>query len=82
VFVRPEDLRLVDEGPSWPATIVGTQRSGPRLRLRARLEGQSTEVEIELPADQEGRATAPGQGIRLAPKRFGWFPRDGATAPA
>jgi sulfate transport system ATP-binding protein len=80
VFVRPEDLRLVDDGTGWPATIVGAQRNGPRLRLRARLAG-GDEVEIELPSDQEGAATRPGQAIHLAPKRYGWFPLDGATAP-
>ena len=80
VFVRPEDLRLVDDGTGWPATIVGAQRNGPRLRLRARLEA-GDEVEIELPADHDGDATRPGQAIRLAPKRYGWFPRAGAPAP-
>ncbi|KRA48913.1 sulfate/molybdate ABC transporter ATP-binding protein [Pseudoxanthomonas sp. Root630] len=80
VFVRPEDLRLTDDGAGWPATIIGAQRNGPRLRLRARLEGGS-EVEIELPADSEDASTQPGRPVRLAPKRFGWFPLSGATAP-
>jgi len=79
VFVRPEDLRLVGDAPGWVATIVDAQRNGPRLRLRARLQG-GDEVEIELPADHEG-SVHPGRVVRLAPKRFGWFPRGGATAP-
>ena len=82
LFVRPEDLHLVEEGSAWPATIVDAQRTGPRLRLRARLDDGQAEVDIELPADREGPGTAPGQQVRLAPKRFGWFPRDGAMAPA
>ncbi|HEV7270334.1 sulfate/molybdate ABC transporter ATP-binding protein [Pseudoxanthomonas sp.] len=84
VYVRPEDLHLVEpEGaPAWTATIVGAQRSGPRLRLRARLADSGVEVDVDLPAHSEGPATAAGQPVRLAPKRFGWFPRDGAAAPA
>ena len=80
VFVRPEDLRLVDDGKGWPATIIGSQRNGPRVRLRARLEA-GDEVEIELPSDQEGAATGLGQAIHLAPKRYGWFPLNGEKAP-
>ena len=81
VFVRPEDLQVVEEGPGWPATIIGAQRNGPRLRLRARLQGDAIEVDVDLPADHESPATAPGQPVHLAPKRFGWFPRKGAQAP-
>lgn len=80
VYVRPEDLRLVDDGKGWPATIIGSQRNGPRLRLRARLE-VGDEVEIELPSDREGVATGPGKTIHLAPKRYGWFPLNGEKAP-
>ena len=84
VYVRPEDLHLVDAAglPAWPAMIVDAQRTGPRLRLRARLADSGAEVDVDLPADREGPATLPGQPVRLAPKRFGWFPRNGAPAPA
>ena len=84
VYVRPEDLHLVDAAglPAWPATIIDAQRTGPRLRLRARLADSGVEVDVDLPADREGPATLPGQPVRLAPKRFGWFPRNGAPAPA
>ena len=83
VYVRPEDLHLAEGGsPAWPATIVGAQRAGSRLRLRARLTGSELEVDVELPAERESPQTALGQPLRLAPKRFGWFPRDGAKAPA
>ncbi|MDR7069305.1 sulfate transport system ATP-binding protein [Pseudoxanthomonas japonensis] len=83
IYVRPEDLHLVDApGPAaWPATIIGAQRTGPRLRLRARLADSDLELDVELPAEREGASTAPGQAVYLAPKRFGWFPRNGAMAP-
>jgi len=82
VFVRPEDLRLSDAPDAWPATVVAAQRTGPRLRLRARLHEGQAEVEVELPADLQGDAAVPGAEVRLAPKRFGWFPLAGASAPA
>lgn len=83
VYVRPEDLHLVDaaDAEGWPATIIGAQRTGPRLLLRTRLAGSGVELDVELPAEREGPSTAPGRGVCVAPKRFGWFPRDGATVP-
>lgn len=82
-YVRPEDLHLADaaDPASWPATIIDAQRTGPRLRLRTRLAGSDVELDVELPAEREGPSTAAGRAVRVAPKRFGWFPRDGATAP-
>lgn len=82
-YVRPEDLHLADaaDPASWPATIIDAQRTGPRLRLRTRLAGSDVELDVELPAEREGPSTAAGRVVRVAPKRFGWFPRDGATAP-
>lgn len=69
LFVRPEDLVLEEGG--WPATVVSTQRSGARLRLRARLDGAAEEVEVDLPA--AGAAFAAGQPLRLAARRYGVF---------
>jgi sulfate/thiosulfate transport system ATP-binding protein len=74
LFVRPEDLQLDGEGPGWQATVVWAQRSGPRLRLRARLEETQDEVEVELPAHAASAANAEGSSIRLSPKRFRLFP--------
>jgi sulfate/thiosulfate transport system ATP-binding protein len=73
LYVRPEDLRLVQEGPGWQATVLATQRSGPRVRLRARLDSGGGEVELELPAGQAGPQHEAGTAVRLAPARFGVF---------
>lgn len=71
VFVRPEDLVVEDQG-DWPATVGLVQRSGPRQRLRARLEGAATELEVELPPGAP--AYAAGESIRLGARRYGVFP--------
>ncbi len=72
LFVRPEDLRVGEGG--WSATVVAAQRSGPRMRVRARLdEGEGQELEIELPVDA-GRVHTPGSRVGLLPVRFGAFP--------
>jgi sulfate/thiosulfate transport system ATP-binding protein len=73
LYVRPEDLQLVQDGPGWQATVVATQRSGPRVRLRARLDDSGGEVELELPAGQFYPPHETGTTVRLAPARFGVF---------
>src|SRR5690606_7600608 len=71
VYVRPEDLRVGEGG--WDAVVVDAQRSGPRVRLRARLEGgQGEEVELELPVDAQ-QAHPPGSRLGLVPVRYGAF---------
>ncbi|MFT4248344.1 MAG: TOBE domain-containing protein [Pseudomonas sp.] len=67
--MRPEDLVPASEG--WRATVVSAQRSGARLRVRARLE-QAGEVELELPAAIGPYAA--GQPLTLAARRYGIFP--------
>ena len=72
LYVRPEDLRVGEGG--WDAVVVGSQRSGPRLRVRARLEGgQGDEIEVELPVDAQ-QAHPPGSRLELLPVRYGAFP--------
>ena len=72
LYVRPEDLRVGEGG--WEAVVVGSQRSGPRLRVRARLEGgQGDEIEVELPVDAQ-QAHPPGSRLELLPVRYGAFP--------
>src|SRR5690606_22410350 len=71
IYVRPEDLRLGEGG--WDAVVVDAQRSGPRLRVRARLQGgQGEEVEVELPVDAQ-QAHPPGSRVGLVPVRYGAF---------
>ncbi|GAB2498226.1 sulfate/molybdate ABC transporter ATP-binding protein [Pseudoxanthomonas sangjuensis] len=77
LYVRPEDLCVGGDGPGWAATVLSSLRSGPRLRLRARLdEGTQDEVEIDLPpADAHAPGVPrPGDRVRLAPRRYGVFP--------
>ncbi|HEY5972655.1 MAG TPA: sulfate/molybdate ABC transporter ATP-binding protein [Pseudoxanthomonas sp.] len=75
LYVRPEDLRLEDGGSGgWPATVVSSQRNGPRLRLHVRLDGSADEMEVDLPAHAEGGGHAAGTSVHLAPTRFGVFP--------
>ncbi|AKC85967.1 sulfate/molybdate ABC transporter ATP-binding protein [Pseudoxanthomonas suwonensis] len=72
LYVRPEDLRVGEGG--WEATVVGSQRSGPRLRVRARLHGEEhAEVELELPVEAQD-AHPPGSRVNLIPARYGAFP--------
>ena len=59
LYVRPEDLRVGEGG--WEATVVGSQRSGPRVRLRAQLHGVDEQVELELPV----RTDATGFAARV-----------------
>ncbi|TKA21471.1 sulfate/molybdate ABC transporter ATP-binding protein [Xanthomonas euvesicatoria] len=70
VYVRPEDL--VPDEAGWPATVAWSQRSGPRLRLRATLEPAGNEVEVELPAS--AGSFQPGQQVRLEARQYGIFP--------
>jgi sulfate transport system ATP-binding protein len=69
--VRPEDLRVGEGG--WEATVVASQRSGPRVRLRAQLHGVDEQVELELPVDAAA-AHPPGSRVGLLPARYGAFP--------
>lgn len=79
VFVRPEHLRVMESGHGWAATVIGQQRNGPRLRLRAALFESEHALEIDLPASEEARYPA-GTSVRLAPTRTGWFARTAASA--
>ncbi len=71
LYVRPEDLQLVRGDDGWAATVLTSQRNGPRLRLRARLHASQTEVELELPAS--GTGPAQGAEVRVLATRFGVF---------
>ncbi len=70
LYVRPEDLAVGEGG--WPATVTALQRSGGKVRLRARLEADASELELELPA--AAPAYAPGSTVHLQVRRYGVFP--------
>ena len=74
LYVRPEHLQLTDAHEAWPATVLVSQRSGPRQRLWARLHASSAEVEVELPAGTSAPSHAAGSEVRLSPSHFGIFP--------
>lgn len=71
LYVRPEDLVPANTG--WQAAVLAVQRSGARLRLRARLEAGGQEVEVELPA--AGIRVEAGQRMALGVRHYGLFPR-------
>jgi len=73
LYVRPEHLQLSETREGWPATVLSSQRSGPRQRLWARLHAGDTEVEIELPAGVDAPVHAAGSEVTLAATRFGVF---------
>ncbi|MGH8053282.1 MAG: sulfate/molybdate ABC transporter ATP-binding protein [Stenotrophomonas sp.] len=75
VFVRPEDL-VVEANGDWQATVATVQRSGARQRLRARVDGLTADVEVELPAGSP--AYVSGESIRLGARRFGIFAATGS----
>jgi sulfate transport system ATP-binding protein len=70
IYVRPEDLGVGEGG--WPATVTSLQRSGGKVRLRARLDADASELELELPA--AAPAYAPGSTVHLLVRRYGVFP--------
>jgi sulfate transport system ATP-binding protein len=66
-------MTVTDSGDTWLATVLASQRSGPRQRLWARLQEGDAEVEVELPGGAGLPAYPTGSQIRLAPSRFGVF---------
>ncbi|HHW4678268.1 MAG TPA: sulfate/molybdate ABC transporter ATP-binding protein [Xylella sp.] len=76
IYVRPEDL-TPDAKDGWLATVLWSQRSGPRLRVRVRLEQGAHEVEIELPSASDEYVE--GQELRLIPRHYGVFVSDSGS---
>ncbi|AAF84156.1 sulfate/molybdate ABC transporter ATP-binding protein [Xylella fastidiosa] len=70
LYVRPEDL-VLDAQEGWLAIVLWSQRSGPRMRVRARLEHSAHEVEIELSSATDEYVE--GQKLRLIPRHYGVF---------
>ncbi|MEO6517911.1 MAG: sulfate/molybdate ABC transporter ATP-binding protein [Pseudoxanthomonas sp.] len=76
LYVRPEHLRLVHTPEAgWPATVLTSQRSGARQRVRARLRDSDAEIEFELPAGLGTPTHAVGAQLTLGATHFGVFPR-------
>jgi sulfate transport system ATP-binding protein len=84
VYVRPAELQIVvSDRMGLPATIVDVQRTGPIIRLLARPEHGEGTLELELPhANPEAGGYRPQQHIRVRPRHFSVFPRQGRAAPA
>jgi sulfate/thiosulfate transport system ATP-binding protein len=83
VYVRPAELQIVvSDEIGLPATIVDVQRTGPVVRLLARPQHGEGSLEIELPhASAEAGTYRPQQRIRVRPRHFSVFPRQGRAAP-
>ncbi len=77
VYVRPHDLRVVEEtSPGLEATIKTVQRTGAIVRLIAELKHNGEPIEVELShLDPHAINRKAGEGIRLLPAIYGLFPR-------
>ena len=82
IYVRPAELQIVvSEKLGVRATITDVQRAGPVVRLAARLEGSDRPIELELPhASPEAGGYSIKQRIRVRPRHFSVFPRNGEAA--
>ncbi len=83
IYVRPAEMQIVvSEKIGLAAVITDVQRSGPVIRLSARLDASGESLEIELPhASPEAGGYAPKRRIRVRPRHFSVFPRTGAPRP-
>ena len=77
VYVRPHDLRLVeDASPGLAATVRSVQRTGAVVRLLAGLDHSGESVEIELShLDPFALNRRSGDKVRVLPAIYGLFPR-------
>jgi len=75
IYVRAHDLEILpfDSSDGLPAAITRITLTGGMASIAARLN-TGTDVEIELPRwSLEHARVAPGQLVRLKPRRFGVF---------
>jgi sulfate transport system ATP-binding protein len=77
VYVRPHDLRVVEEtSPGLEATIKTVQRTGAIVRLITQLKHNGETIEVELShLDPYAIDRKAGESIRLLPAIYGLFPR-------
>jgi sulfate transport system ATP-binding protein len=83
VYVRPADLQVVvSERIGLVAEITDVQRTGPVVRLSARLDSGDP-IELEMPhSAPESRSYRVKQRIRVRPRQFSVFPRQDRAVPA
>ncbi len=87
IYVRPGDLRLADaQAPGLPAQLLSVQRTGPIVRVGARIEGADQTLTIELPhLHHDVSSFKTGQSVRLRLMQFSVYPRaarQGSTGPS
>lgn len=77
VYVRPHDLRVVEEtSPGLEARIKTVQRTGAIVRLIAELKHNREVIEVELShLDPHAINRKADESIRLLPEIYGLFPR-------
>ncbi len=72
LYVRPENVAVVEEADGVPGTVTSIHRSGSSRRLSIRLDGTSAVLEAVAPAD--GNPPAVGQKTNLRFRSPGLFP--------
>jgi sulfate/thiosulfate transport system ATP-binding protein len=84
VYVRPAELQIVvSEKLGLGAVITDVQRAGPVIRLVARADVDGSALELELPhASPESATYQPRQRIRVRPRHFSIYARQGQPQPA
>jgi sulfate transport system ATP-binding protein len=77
IYVRPHDLRVVEESsPGLDAVVRTIQRTGAIVRLVAQLDHSEESIEVELShLDPFALKRKAGDKIRLLPVSYGLFPR-------
>lgn len=77
VYVRPHDIRIVEEtSPGLDATVKTVQRTGALIRVSTRLQKQAQPVEIELShLDPLALKLKAGDSIRIFPASYGIYPQ-------
>jgi sulfate transport system ATP-binding protein len=83
LYVRPGDIRLAAEPVTGlPARVTRVHRTGPLVRIDARVVVTGTPLSIELPhLHHDTAAFRPDAEVRLRLLQFSVYPRDSVVAP-
>lgn len=75
VYVRPHDIRLVeDHSPGLNATVQTVQKTGALIRVAAGLDATDQRIEIELShLDPLAQQLKTGSTVRIFPASYGLF---------